>query len=172
MSLERLWATWRSDYVASIAQAPPPTGDQSLFEGILASGLSDEESGIVWRGRHAFSLLNLYPYTSGHVLVLPYRAVPDLGGLTDEEAADLWLGIRSAEVAITSAYSPDGVNIGMNIGRAAGAGVPDHLHAHVLPRWAGDTNFTTAIAEVRLLPESLDITYRRLTEAWPDHGGR
>jgi diadenosine tetraphosphate (Ap4A) HIT family hydrolase len=98
---------------------------------------------------------------------LPNRAADELEELTSVEFAELWETVRTAVTAIKEAYSPDGLNIGVNVGRGAGAGVPDHLHVHVLPRWAGDTNFTTAVAETRVMPESLDVTFERITAAWP-----
>ncbi|MCB0976984.1 MAG: HIT domain-containing protein, partial [Acidimicrobiales bacterium] len=111
--------------------------------------------------------LNAFPYGSGHLMVLPQRAVPDLADLTPTESAELWAGVNDAVVAIRSAYRPDGVNVGMNLGAGAGAGVPDHLHVHCLPRWSGDTNFVTAIAETRVLPEPLAVSWEKLRAAWP-----
>ena len=108
------------------------------------------------------------PCTSGHMLVLPRRAVATLDALTTDEHLELWSTVRDAVAAIGEAYSPDGMNIGLNLGRAAGAGIDGHLHVHVLPRWSGDTNFTTTTAGTRVLPEALDETWRRLRGAWPD----
>ena len=113
------------------------------------------------------ALLNAYPYTSGHLLVVPRRAVAALAELTEDEHAALWSTVRDAVTAVEAAYSPGGVNVGLNQGAAAGAGVPGHLHVHVLPRWSGDTNFMTATADTRVLPEALGETWRRLVEAWP-----
>ena len=127
--MERLWAGWRSEYVAGGV----PAGEGSIFTRILASGLPDSETGVVWRGPQVFAILNRYPYGTGHLLVMPYREVTSLEDLTESELDDLWSAVRSAVVAIKAAYSPDGVNIGANLGAAAGAGVPDHLHVHVLP---------------------------------------
>ena len=115
-----------------------------------------------------FSILNAYPYGSGHLLVMPYREVAALEELSPDEHDELWAGVRDAVLAIKGAYSPDGVNIGMNLGHAAGAGIPSHLHVHCLPRWRGDTNFMTSVAETRVLPESLDESWRKLTAAWPN----
>ena len=168
--LERLWAGWRLPYIAQdddARAADIPVG-MTLFEGILASGLADDETYIVWRGDTCFALLNAYPYTSGHVMVLPRRGVAELGQLTADEHAELWLGVRRAVDAVQAAYEPHGINVGMNLGEGSGAGVPDHLHVHVLPRWSGDTNFMTAVAEARVLPESLADSWRRLVDAWPD----
>lgn len=139
----------------------------TLFEAIEQSGLDDSETFIVHRGATCFALLNAYPYTSGHLMVLPRRAVSTLAGLTDREHDELWATVRDAVDAVGSAFSAGGVNVGLNLGAAAGAGVPGHLHVHVVPRWAGDTNFTTTTADLRVLPEALGDSWRRLCEAWP-----
>jgi ATP adenylyltransferase len=162
----RLWAGWRSAYIGGQEGGPPP-GEGSLFERILGASLPDRETYVVWRGQGCSALLNAYPYTSGHVLVVPNRAAADLDGLGDEVAEELWAATRAAVKAVRAAYRPEGVNVGLNLGTAAGAGVPDHLHVHVLPRWAGDTNFTTAVAEARVLPEPLDVTWERIVATWP-----
>jgi diadenosine tetraphosphate (Ap4A) HIT family hydrolase len=170
MSLERLWAGWRIPYIEAASGEPGLVGtddEGSLFERILSSDLSDEESRVVWRGATCSALLNAYPYSNGHLMVLPNRAVADLDGLDPAEHRELWDLVRDATVAVTAAYAPDGINVGINLGRAAGAGVPDHLHVHVLPRWAGDTNFMTAVAETRVLPEPLGDSWTKLRAAWP-----
>lgn len=170
-ALARLWAGWRTSYIERINQTStrpgPDSGGGSLFERLLASDLADEERHILWQGHTCFAVLNAYPYGSGHVLVLPQRAVVDLADLTPEESSELWAGVNDAVAAIGAAYSPDGVNVGINIGAGAGAGVPDHLHVHCLPRWSGDTNFMTSVAETRVLPEPLDLSWRKLHDAWP-----
>jgi ATP adenylyltransferase len=172
VSLDHLWAGWRTGYIDQVSNDDTPLrsdGDgRSLFERILASDEPDEKTYIVWRGDACFALLNAYPYGSGHLMVLPKRAVADLEALTTGEASELWQAVTSAVRAIKAAYRPDGVNVGLNLGHGAGAGVPDHLHVHCLPRWAGDTNFMTAVAETRVLPEPLDLTWRRLREHWPE----
>ncbi len=138
-----------------------------MFARILASGLDDAACHIVHRGSAVFAILNRYPYTSGHVLVMPYREVGELEGLTTEEHLELWATVVDCVRAVKAAYQPQGVNVGFNLGEAAGAGVPTHVHAHVVPRWNADSNFMTAVAETRVLPESLDRTWERLREAWP-----
>ena len=148
-------------------QTATDVGEQTLFEAIDASGLPDEETFVVHRGPKCLALLNAYPYTSGHLLVVPRRARAVLAELTEDEHAALWSTVRDAVAAVEAAYSPDGVNVGLNQGAAAGAGVPSHLHVHVLPRWSGDTNFMTTTADTRVLPEALGETWRRLVEAWP-----
>jgi ATP adenylyltransferase len=161
-----MWAGWRSAYVAAAGNGAL-AGDGSIFRRILASGLPDQETGIVWRGGAVFAILNAYPYTSGHLLVMPYREVADLEHLDDGEGAELWAAVRSAVVAVKAAYRPQGVNVGLNLGEAAGAGIPGHLHVHVLPRWNADSNFMTSIAETRVLPETLGDSWARLVAAWP-----
>jgi ATP adenylyltransferase len=118
----------------------------------------------------AFALLNAYPYTSGHLMVVPTRHVADLEQLTGAESAAVWVGQASAVIAIKRAYRPDGLNLGVNLGRVAGAGIPGHFHVHALPRWNGDTNFMTALASTRVMPESLPDTDAKLRAAWPDGG--
>jgi ATP adenylyltransferase len=126
---------------------------------------------VLARNEHAFAVMNAYPYNSGHLMVAPLRHESRLGGLSSEEAVAVMLLTQTASVALEAAYRPDGVNIGANLGRAAGAGVPGHLHVHVLPRWAGDTNFLTTVAEARVLPESLSASYEKLRAAWPAISG-
>ena len=173
-ALSRLWAGWRTTYITRVsddaAEVRPDSTGRSLFERILASDLPDRESGVLYRGETCFAVLNAFPYGSGHLMVLPNRAVPDLGDLSDEEASELWKLVHRAVAAIRTAYRPDGVNVGVNLGAGAGAGVPDHLHVHCLPRWSGDTNFMTAVAETRVLPEPLTVSWDKLTDAWPDPG--
>ena len=173
--IDHLWAGWRSSYIESFgadggagganAPRPVPQGDGSLFERILAQ--PDADAFVVHRGALCSALLNAYPYASGHVLVLPNVARAALTDLTDGEHIELWATVRATTKALQAAYSCDGINIGMNLGTAGGAGVPDHIHAHVLPRWMGDTNFMTSVADVRVLPEPLGITWRKLRDAWP-----
>lgn len=165
MTLDRLWAGWRSEYIDDV------TGDRSrssVFAAILDSGLPDEDTHIVWRGARTFAILNRFPYISGHVLVMPYREIGELEALTGEEHVELWKAVTDAVTAIKTAYRPDGLNIGVNLGSAAGAGVSDHLHVHVMPRWEADSNFMTSVAEARVLPEALPVTWEKLRRAWPN----
>jgi ATP adenylyltransferase len=164
--MDRLWAGWRSSYVAAAGNGALE-GEGSLFRRILASGLPDDETHILWRGELTFAILNAFPYTCGHVLVMPYREVGELEDMTPEEATELWAAVLDTVVAVKAAYEPQGVNVGLNLGEAAGAGIPSHLHVHVLPRWTADSNFMTSVAEVRVLPEPLGDTWRRLRQAWP-----
>ncbi len=162
MSLERLWAGWRSDYVGSVGAEDDRS--ECLFCSLAAS--ADDEAQIVARGAGVFAVVNAFPYTSGHLMVAPITHEPDLEKLSPSVANALTEMTQHAVAAIKAAYQPDGLNVGMNLGRAAGAGVPGHLHVHVLPRWVGDTNFMTTAAEVRVLPESLTTTLDRLRNAW------
>lgn len=170
-ALTRLWAGWRTAYLERVTSdagaVGPDEGGRTLFERIWASGLPDDETHIVWRGRRCFAVLNAYPYGSGHLMVLPQRRAADLANLDPETATELWEGVQMAVAAVRAAYRPDGVNVGINLGAGAGAGIPDHLHVHVLPRWSGDTNFMTTVAETRVLPEPLKVSWRKLRTAWP-----
>jgi ATP adenylyltransferase len=163
VSLERLWAGWRGRYVSEIAFAPPT--DECVFCALV--GAEPDDAQVLVRDDLVFAVLNIYPYTSGHLMVAPLRHEGFLDELTDDEAAAVMRMTRDAITALRGAYDPEGMNVGMNLGKAGGAGVPGHLHVHVLPRWAGDTNFMTSIAEARVLPEPLSMTRERLIAAWP-----
>ncbi len=145
---------------------PQPPG-RTLFEKILASGRPDSETHLVWRGEKVFAMLNRFPYSTGHVLVVPYRPVADLEDLNSAERRELWDAVADAVSAIKAAFEPDGMNVGLNLGAGAGPSVPDHLHVHVLPRWRSDTNFMTAVADVRVLPLTLQDAWERLRATWP-----
>jgi ATP adenylyltransferase len=158
VSLDRVWAGWRSDYIEGVTTGSRP--EQCLFEALAA--LDDDEAMILERSDSTYTVMNAFPYTSGHVMVVPVRHVANLTALDGDEAAALMGATQRANAALEAVYSPEGVNIGMNIGQASGAGVPGHLHVHVLPRWNGDTNFMTSVAETRVLPESLRHSYEKL----------
>jgi ATP adenylyltransferase len=166
--LERLWSGWRAAYVGSAPRrVAAGDDDRSVFTRILESGLPDDETHIVHRGDLVFAIMNIHPYTTGHLLVLPYREVADLADLTGDETTSLWATVTDAVAAVRAAYRPDGINVGLNLGRPAGGSVPDHLHVHVVPRWTGDSNFMSAIANTQTLPESLDHSAERIRRAWP-----
>jgi ATP adenylyltransferase len=167
MALEHLWAGWRSSFVTG-ATGSAPEG-QCVFDAIIASALPDDETHILWRhpSGSVLALLNAYPYTSGHLMLMPTRHVGELEELTLEESGAIWAGVSGAVRAIKASYRPDGLNIGANLGRAAGAGIPGHFHVHVLPRWNGDTNFMTTVADTRVLPETLSASAAKLRAAWP-----
>jgi ATP adenylyltransferase len=162
--LDRLWADWRSEYVSD-----PNTGrtDTGCVICNLVNAPDDAEALVLERTEQTIVVMNLYPYGSGHLMVAPVRHVASYVDLDDDETVALAQAQVRALRAIDAAYSPDGANVGANLGRAGGAGVPGHLHVHVLPRWNGDTNFMTAIAETRVLPESLRTGYDKLKSAWP-----
>jgi ATP adenylyltransferase len=155
-----LWAPWRLEYVSQADELP---GCPLCAE---AAG-EVEESLVVHRGEHAFVLLNKFPYSSGHLLVAPYEHHPELEALTDETALEVHRLSLQGLAALRSTYRPDGFNLGWNLGRPAGAGIDQHVHLHVVPRWVGDTSFMPVLADVKVLPEHLLETRRRLSEAWP-----
>jgi ATP adenylyltransferase len=145
-----------------------PAPGKSLFETIEQSGLADEITYVIHRTADSFVLLNVYPYTPGHVMVLPLQAVPSMLDLAPEVYDDLWRLVRTATRAVTEAFKPQGLNIGINEGRAGGGSQPDHLHVHIVPRWGADTNFMTSIADARILPMTLGDAWSRLRAVWPD----
>lgn len=164
MSIERMWAGWRSGYVRDVVAEG--VGGADCVMCALAAAPDDDAALVVARGEHAFVVLNAYPYTSGHLMVVVDRHEGNLELLTPGEAAEVMGLVQWATAALKRAYRPDGVNVGINLGAAAGAGVPGHLHVHVLPRWLADTNFMTAVAEARVIPESLEETLARIRSAW------
>ncbi len=164
--LDRIWATWRREYVSG------ETGEISTAsdgECVLCSVLElrhTQPEKLVHCGEAAAVILNAYPYNTGHVMVLPYEHVPDLEHLCKETRMEIFDLVTRSISAVERSYSPDGINMGANLGRGAGAGIPDHLHIHVLPRWNSDTNFMTTVGGARVLPEGLDSTLSRLREAF------
>jgi ATP adenylyltransferase len=153
--MERLWAPWRLAYVAGAS------GDRG---GCIFCNVSEpaHEDLILARGRGTYVILNLYPYNTGHLMVVPDRHLANLATATPEELSELMRFTRRAEIAVTEAYAPQGINIGINLGRPAGAGIVDHLHVHLVPRWNGDTNFMSVVGNVRVLPEDLGATAKKL----------
>lgn len=173
MPLDQLWATWRASYVTgdddSRRELPGTDvgGDRSLFERILDSGAPDDETFIVLRGERCFVILNRFPYTSGHLMVLPNRAVADLEQLEPDEFVELWDLVRDGVVALKSTLHCDGVNVGINLGRAAGGSQADHLHVHCVPRWVGDANFMAVAGGSQVMPVPLGELWQRLRVGWP-----
>jgi ATP adenylyltransferase len=155
--VDYLWTPWRYRYIAESAGKD----EGCIFCAALAAG-DDAGRKIVYRGRLNFIILNLYPYTTGHSMVVPYKHVADLAGCDADALAEMMQLAQRLQVALAKIYRPDGFNLGMNIGRSAGAGVAGHIHMHVLPRWTGDTNFMTTVGETRLHAEELDQTYAKL----------
>jgi ATP adenylyltransferase len=159
--LDYLWSPWRFQYLTGLHK---PEG--CIFCAMAADPVHDEENLIVYRGVHNFVVLNRFPYTSGHIMIVPYRHSADLAGIDAVEAAELMELTRRAEMRLRETYNPNGMNLGMNIGESAGAGIAGHIHMHVVPRWAGDANFMTITAETRVLPEELNVTWQRLRAAF------
>lgn len=157
--MDFLWTPWRFGYVAAASRSAGCIFCQALA---LAD---DAQARIVYRGRRNFIILNRFPYTTGHSMIVPFQHIGQLSRCDDATLAEMMELARRLEQALGELYHPDGYNLGMNLGRSAGAGVADHLHLHVLPRWTGDTNFMTTVAETRLEPEDLAETYRKLREA-------
>ena len=157
--MDYLWTPWRYRYVS---QAKNQSG--CVFCNASRDD-HDEEWLIVRRATKNFIILNRYPYTSGHVMIVPYVHTADFAGLEKDTAAEMMLLTQEVQAALDGVYHPDGFNLGMNLGRSAGAGIADHLHMHLLPRWTGDTNFMTTVSETRLEPEELSVTYTRLRQA-------
>jgi ATP adenylyltransferase len=157
--MDYLWTPWRYRYVAEA---------KNISGCVFCNAVSanrDEEMLIVLRSVKNFVILNRYPYTSGHVMIVPYEHTSDFSGLERDTAAEMMLLAQRVQAAMEDVYHPDGFNLGMNLGNSAGAGIAEHLHLHLLPRWAGDTNFMTTVGETRVEPEELSTTYTRLRKA-------
>ena len=159
--MDALHAPWRIEYLLA---PKPPLSDVSLFARIGQSS-DDNANYVIARDRTCYALLNTYPYTGGHLMVVPYKQVPDLNGLTDDELRDLLRLTRRCQNALTDVMKPDGFNVGVNLGKVAGAGIIEHLHIHVVPRWNGDTNFMPVIAGTTVVPLALKELAARLRDA-------
>jgi ATP adenylyltransferase len=162
--VEQLWAPWRLEYVAGASGEQKD--DRCIFCVKQEDG-DDDRALIVHRGERCFVLLNLYPYSNGHLMVAPYRHVAAPADLDTEERAEMWQLLADSISALDEAIGPHGYNSGLNLGRVAGAGVEGHIHLHVVPRWNGDTNFMPVLADVRVMPEHLSRTLERVRAAWP-----
>jgi len=160
--METLHAPWRIQYILS----PKPAASESSLFTQVAHSSDDEANHVVVRDRTCYAVLNTYPYNGGHLLVVPYRQTPDLAGLTDEELCDLMKLTRRCVDVLTKVMKPDGFNIGINVGKVAGAGIAEHLHIHIVPRWQGDTNFMPVIANTAVLPEALGELAAKLRAAF------
>lgn len=163
--LERIWNGWRADYVVH-GQGAQKKAEKSVFTQILNSGMSDEQCYIVHRGEKVFALMNAFPYTSGHLLVVPYREVAELEDLTHDETSELWATVTTGVKVLKAVYKPEAMNVGINLGAAAGGSIAQHLHVHIVGRWGGDTNFMVATANTKILPEALDVSADRIRKAW------
>jgi len=158
--VRQLWAPWRLEYIQG-------ADEQEGCVFCRAAGLADEDGLVVRRGERAFVLVNRYPYASGHLMVAGYRHEGDFGALDADEALEIHRLAATALGVLAQTMSPQGFNLGWNLGRVAGAGVVDHVHLHVVPRWSGDTNFMPVLADVKIMPEALEATRRKLADAWP-----
>jgi ATP adenylyltransferase len=155
--MDYLWTPWRYAYVSTAEKA---TG--CVFCNAVAAN-DDAKTRIVHRGQHCFVILNTYPYTPGHVMIVPYAHLDELLKLPPEAASEMMALSQRMESVLRALYHPDGINLGMNIGKAAGAGIAGHIHMHVLPRWVADANFVSVVCETRILPETLEETWKRMT---------
>jgi ATP adenylyltransferase len=158
--MEYLWTPWRSTYMK--AKREPG----ACIFCLAAASQDDAKTLLIHRGRHNFVILNRYPYTSGHLMVAPYQHVSRLQQAREETVEEMMRLARLAELIIEETYRPQGLNLGMNLGEAAGAGIEQHIHLHVLPRWMGDANFMTSVADTRIIPEDLKVTFERLSAAF------
>ena len=157
--MERLWSPWRARYIASGVDAQ---ANGCVFCQIAGNPDNDEHNFVVHRATHAFVVLNLYPYITGHMLVVPYLHTSEFDSIAKEITDEMMDLTKRSQAVLREVYAPAGFNVGINLGAAAGAGITDHVHIHVLPRWSGDTNFMTAVAESRVIPEDLKTTYTKL----------
>ena len=158
-SMDHLWTPWRYAYVTGATQKPGCIFCDAPKE-------TDRQALIVHRAEHCYIILNAYPYTNGHVMVVPYTHLGELQKLPPAAATEMMALTQKLETVLRQLYVPDGINLGMNIGKAAGAGVAGHIHMHILPRWVADANFVSVIGETRVLPESLDLTWERIRKAF------
>jgi ATP adenylyltransferase len=160
--MDYLWTPWRYAYVSTAEKAVGCVFCEA------AAATDDRKNLIVYRGKHCFIILNAYPYTPGHVMIVPYAHLDELRKLPPEAANEMMKLSQRTESALRNLYHPDGINLGMNIGKAAGAGIAGHLHMHELPRWVADANFVSVVGETRVLPETLDDTWKKMHEALRD----
>ena len=160
--MDTLRASWRMQYIANSSAK----NDDGCIFCAYPEGDNDRENLLLYRGASCYALMNRYPYSPGHLMVIPYRHIADLLLLTPEENLEILSVAQKAVAALQCCMNPDGYNLGMNLGRSAGAGIDKHLHLHVVPRWSGDTNFMTVTAETRVLPEALEQTYDKVLAAW------
>lgn len=159
--MEILWAPWRMKYILSAG------GEKGCVLCECAKGEDDRSHLVLYRSNHCYIVMNRFPYNNGHLMVVPYRHVADIESLSDEEICDLIFTVRLGVKALREALSPHGFNIGINLGRVAGAGIADHLHFHIVPRWEGDTNYITVVGKTKVIPEALESTYEKLLPHFP-----
>ncbi|HEY9284883.1 MAG TPA: HIT domain-containing protein [Pyrinomonadaceae bacterium] len=162
--MDRLWTPWRYQYISGAAAEETADGEACVLCRLARDEQEDEQNFVLHRAARNYVVLNLYPYTSGHLMIAPYLHEASLDALDKETTDELMDLAKRAQTALRDAYRPHGFNLGMNLGRVAGAGVAGHVHLHALPRWAGDANFMSVVGETRVLPEDLPATYKRLRE--------
>lgn len=162
--MNKLWSPWRSQYIDSFNDKSKETG--CIFCQASKEELIDENSLLVNKQKHTFTILNLYPYNNGHLMVVPYRHTNDFNSLTEEENIEIFKGLQTAQEALKIISNPEGFNIGANIGKVSGAGIEEHIHFHIVPRWNGDTNFMPVIGEVKVISQDLLVTKNKLIEAY------
>lgn len=160
--MEILWSPWRAKYIAS--GSDNSQADTCVFCNISRDPANDEKNFVVYRALHNFVVLNRYPYISGHLLIVPYEHVAELDAAAKETTNELMDLTKQAQTVLRDVYKPAGFNIGMNLGAPAGAGIVGHLHVHILPRWSGDTNFMSTVAQTRVISEDLNTTYEKLRD--------
>ena len=160
--MDVLWSPWRYDYIKGGSETAPEGSGGCVFCDILNNPASDEEKFILKRAGFNFVILNIYPYVSGHIMIVPYEHIADLDKASKETSDEMMDLTKRCQTVLRDVYRPDGINLGMNLGKAAGAGVAGHFHMHILPRWYGDANFMTSIGQTRTIPESLHDTYAKL----------
>lgn len=164
--MKRMWSPWRSAYIKTFKQpAKKRKNGRSLFSAAIR-GKDDDKYFIVWRGELCFVIMNRYPYNSGHLMVVPYRQTADIGALTPAELTEIMTTVQRSIAALDAVMKPQGYNFGANLGRTAGAGVDDHVHFHIVPRWNGDTNFMPVLAETKVISEDMKTTLKKLRKAF------
>ena len=163
--MKRMWSPWRSKYIETFKKPPKKKKGESLFTSALNAGRDDKHH-IVWRGKHCFVIMNLYQYNSGHLMIIPYRQTGKFEDLTEQEMTEIMLTARRAMKALHKVMKPQGYNFGANIGRASGAGVDDHIHFHVVPRWNGDTNFMPVLSNAKVISEDMRTTLKKIRKVF------
>ena len=162
--MNRMWSPWRSLHISERQPKKEGGPDESVFSRLVKEN-NDEQNLILWRGETVFVIMNLYPYNNGHLMIVPYREIANYEDLTPDEQVEVARTIEYCIKWLKKALQPEGFNVGMNLGKAGGAGIPRHLHVHVVPRWNGDTNFMSTIGEIKVIPEALKETYKKIQAA-------
>lgn len=162
--MNHMWSPWRSQHISERRPKKEGGADESVFSRLVREE-QDEENLILWRGQWVFVIMNLYPYNNGHLMIVPYREIANYEDLTADEQVEVARTIESCIRWLKRALNPEGFNVGINLGKAGGAGIPRHLHVHVVPRWNGDTNFMSTVGDIKVIPEALKDTYMKIQSA-------